>query len=171
MLTGTAQWDWPRLRARCQREADRLLADADDAEDAVQEALTRAWRKRHSCRTPATPLPWLLQITRNEAFRLMDRRRCEPGSGDEASYADDEAGGELGSDQVAVRVDVRRAVSRLPPGDRVLVHLRYAEDLAHRNIAELLDAPEGTIKVRLHRIRLALRSHLADVADCDQELQ
>jgi RNA polymerase sigma-70 factor, ECF subfamily len=155
----TAHWDWPALRARCQREARRVLGDPHDAEDAVQEALTRAWRKRHNCRTPGTPLPWMLQITRNEALRLRDRRRFEPATSeephDDAAPAVDPA-----TEQLADRLDIRRALSRLPPQDQVLVRLRYHADLTTHGVAGILDLPEGTVKVRLHRIRERLRTDL-----------
>src|SRR5256885_7155960 len=68
-------WQWAAARQRCLREARRILRNRDDAEEAVQEAMARAWRGRAACRTPAAPLPWLLQITRNEAIRLAARRR------------------------------------------------------------------------------------------------
>src|SRR3989442_8122874 len=67
-------WDWASARQRCMREAQRMLS-REDAEEAVQEALTRAWRRRGSCRNPEEPMAWLLQITRREAIRQLDRRR------------------------------------------------------------------------------------------------
>jgi RNA polymerase sigma-70 factor, ECF subfamily len=158
------QWDWPLLHSRCQREARRLLRDPHDAEDATQEALARAWRKRHTCRTPGAPMSWVLEITRNEAYRLMERRRAEP-LAKLAPPAD--ACGAVGADELAEEIDVRRALSRLPTQERVLLHLRYREDLKQTSIAELLDSPEGTIKVRLHRARERLRVHLTDESEAD----
>lgn len=160
MLRGAPQWDWPVLRARCQVEARRLLRDPDDAEDAVQEALARAWRKRHTCHTPSSPLPWVLQITRNEALRLMGRRRDESDL-DSAGPAR-ELAAVTSTEDLAARVDVRRAVSRLTKHDRVLLHLRYGQDLKHNSIAALMDSPEGTVKVQLYRARERLRKDLTD---------
>lgn len=164
MRGGSAHWDWLGLRASCESEAHRLLANPQDVEDVVQEAMVRAWRKRRSCRTPAAPLPWVLQITRNEAFRHLRRRSAETG----ALMPDSENGGqaalEPSSDRAALRVDVRRALAHLPAQDQVLVQLRYGEDMTQNRIAGVLDLPEGTIKVRLHRIRQKLRLHLASHA-------
>src|SRR2546426_682468 len=70
--------DWASVRQRCVAEAARIVRRAEDAEEVAQEALARAWRSRASCRTPENPLPWCLQITRNEAFRLLARQRGEP---------------------------------------------------------------------------------------------
>src|SRR5437868_3423639 len=70
----TIAGDWTSARSRCLREARRVLRDPHDAEEAVQEALVRAWRRRESCQSRDEPLPWLLQITRNESLRLLARR-------------------------------------------------------------------------------------------------
>ena len=53
--------------------------------------------------------------------------------------------------------DLRGAVEQLDRRDRVLLHLRYEEDMTHAAIAEFLEIPEGTAKVRLHRAHDKLR--------------
>ncbi len=113
-------------------------------------------------------MPWLLQITRNEAFRLMGRRRDE--ADPQAAYGREPVG-ELGTDELAAKVDVCRAVARLDTEDRVLLQLRYGEDLKQSSIAHLLDAPEGTIKVRLYRARERLRADLTDESEGDHPSQ
>lgn len=160
MSASATQWDWPLLHSHCRREAERLLRNSHDAEDAAQEALARAWRKRHTCRTPGAPVAWLLQITRNEAFRVMGRRRDLPG-GQEPPQTEPSTGHSL-ADDLATRVDVRRAISRLTEDERLVLHLRYGEDLKQNRIAKLLDTPEGTIKVRLYRARKRLKADLTD---------
>ena len=158
-------WDWDRLRRQCEREARRLLADSHDAEDAVQEAMARAWRRRDRCRSPEAPLPWFLQITRNEAFRVMAKRRPTEARHWEPASADAEI------DRLVLKVDVNRALARLPGRDRALASLRYEEDLAHSRIAALLGTAEGTIRVRLHRLRRKLRRELGEVLEGDYQPQ
>ena len=75
MAVTTEHWDWTLIRTRCRAEALRILRRPHDADDAVQEALARAWRSRHACRNPEAPIPWCLQITRNEAIRIIGRGR------------------------------------------------------------------------------------------------
>jgi len=150
---------------QCEREARRLLVDTHDAEDAVQEAMARAWRRRDRCRSPEAPLPWFLQITRNEAFRVMAKRRPVEEDAREMASTDAEI------DRLVLKVDVDRALARLPSGDRALANLRYGEDLAQNRIAALLDTPEGTIKVRLHRLREKLRGELGEVFEGDYQPQ
>ena len=149
-------WDWPRARERCLREAQRYTRCPNDAEDVVQEALLRAWKTRMTLRNTGHPLPWLLQITRNEALRSLaragrDGERC-------SSVAEPDSGAtcEEWTDTTAIRLDVQAAMRHLGEDDRKMVNLRYAEELTHSNIAYLLNIPVGTCKVRLHRLRKRL---------------
>jgi RNA polymerase sigma-70 factor (ECF subfamily) len=154
-------WDWAALRSRCLREARRLLPGAE-AEEAVQEALVRAWTRRHACRTPEAPLPWILEITRNESRRLLRRRarRPHPAPVDpvpcEPEAEDDMLTG------TTTRVTVEQALARLQDADRRVLRLRYADDLTQAEVARRLGVPEGTVKVRLHRARGRLRTLLED---------
>src|SRR3954454_20626829 len=155
--------DWPLARARCLRLAQRLLRHPEDAEEAVQEAMIRAWRARDDCRAPAARTAWLLQITRREAFRVAERRsrvrdreRSEFQEGELVSLPECELDG------VESKVSFDQALGLLQPHDRDLVRLRYAEDLTQEQVARRLDLPEGTAKVRLHRARERLRKALEE---------
>lgn len=155
---GTVAWDWVGLRARCFREATRLLPPAD-AEEAVQEALARAWVRRDACRSPDSPLPWLLEITRNEARRQLGRSaRGATLELFEAAIAHDRREDE----DATVRITVEQALRTLAEGDRRVLSLRYAEDLTQGEVARRLGVAEGTVKVRLHRARRRLRRLLED---------
>jgi RNA polymerase sigma-70 factor, ECF subfamily len=160
------QWDWAPARQRCLREARRILGNRDDAEEAVQEAFVRAWRKRSACRTPAAPLPWLVQITRNEAMRLAARRSRRqasevPGAEPDAVPA---ASAETPLEQALTSVATEQALSALGEDERRLLRLRYEEDLTQGQVAAALGVPEGTVKVRLHRVRARLRGVAGDLA-------
>ena len=166
MSTDPALWRWDLARQRCLREARRILGNRDDAEEAVQEAFIRAWRKRSACRTPATPLPWLLQITRNESMRLAARRSHRQAS--EIPEAEPEAvrgaAIETPLDRTLMGVATEQALSMLAEDERRLLRLRYEEDLTQGQVAAALGVPEGTVKVRLHRVRARLRSSASDLA-------
>ena len=154
MVLEAQLWESDVARRRCLREARRILRDREDAEEAVQEAFIRAWRSRGSCRT--SPLPWLVQITRNEALRLAERRQRR-----RASEVPDERPDlhacESGIDRAIDSVATEQALSMLRPEERALIHLRYVEDLTQGQVAARLGVPEGTVKVRLHRVRGRLR--------------
>src|SRR4051812_5429899 len=158
---GTPAWDWAGLRTRCVIEASRVLPRME-AEEAAQEALVRAWMRRDSCRSPGAPLPWLLEITRNEARRLMGRqaRRSTHELTAQAELEADSEDHHLA--ETALRLSVEQALDTLADGDRDLLRLRYGEDLTQTEVARRLGVPEGTVKVRLHRARRRLRGLLAE---------
>jgi RNA polymerase sigma-70 factor (ECF subfamily) len=135
----------------------RVLRDPEAADEAAQEAMTRAWRQRGSCQSPSAPGPWVAQIARNEALRLWQReQRIHARAGELEEQ--EAAGGEPLEDQLIRRVSVMQALATLTAEERRLVNLRYESDLAHPAIARVLGVPEGTVKVRLHRIRKRLRT-------------
>jgi RNA polymerase sigma-70 factor, ECF subfamily len=146
-------WDWQQVRGRCLREARRFVGHAE-AEDAVQEAFIRAWRHRTSLRSGHPPLPWLLQITRREALRIRERsgrrQECDLQLVPEA---------DLGATDVESfsAVDLSEVVQGLSAEDRKLLELRYEQDLTQGQVADCLGIPEGTVKVRLHRLRKRLK--------------
>lgn len=146
-------WDWAEVHARCLREARRFL-NGPDAEDAAQEAAIRAWSRRQSCRSPEARDAWVSQIARNEALRVLARRR----EGASLELAEDEPA-PPGSDPVT-RLDVLAALGELSESERMLTAMRYFADMSQPRIAEVLGMPEGTTRVQLHRVRGKLRTAL-----------
>jgi RNA polymerase sigma-70 factor, ECF subfamily len=133
-----------------------------EAEEAVQEALIRAWTRRQDCRSPEAPIPWMLEITRNESRRLLARRARRKRSGEGESDAREP---EVEDDELTsttTRVTVEQALSRLEDADRRVLRLRYSDDLTQAEVARQLGVPERTVKVRLHRARGRLRTMLED---------
>ena len=99
----------------------------------------------------------MLTITRNEALRRLGRQR-EALLEDPGERVAPEPSAEL--ERVPLRVDLERAMARLSDDDRMLLDLRYKQDLTQEAVAERLSIPEGTVKVRLHRLRHRLRETL-----------
>lgn len=162
MYERNEDWDWSGIRKRCTLEARRFLREHHDAEEAVQEALVRAWRSRGSCRTPDAPLPWCLQITRNEALRLIGReRRSSSESLDPFGDVEDGRTADA-DDRMLERVDLVRALGQLTANERLLIGLRYAHDWSHPEIAARLEIPEATARVRLHRAQKRLKALIED---------
>jgi RNA polymerase sigma-70 factor (ECF subfamily) len=156
------RWDWDQARELCYREARRVTRDRALAEDATQDALLRAWRAQASCRSPDAPGPWLAAIARNVAISTVSReRRHERATvaGDSAAR-DDDARAQDALTQALHRVTFAGVLAALTAADRSLLRLRYEDDLTHSEIARRVGLPEGTVKVRLHRLRARLRQEL-----------
>jgi RNA polymerase sigma-70 factor (ECF subfamily) len=149
-------WDWTAARAICVREARRVLGASPDVEDAAQEATMRAWRGRASCRATDRPEAWLATIARREALRLAAARKSMPIEGRP------EPAGPSHEAAALERVVVGQALARLDPPERSLLFARYWADLTQDQLARALGLPEGTAKVRLHRVRAQLRRELSD---------
>jgi RNA polymerase sigma-70 factor, ECF subfamily len=152
-------WKWEEVRRHCLRLAYRWAKNPGEAEDIAQDAVLRAWDKKHTLRNPKARNQWLGVIVRNEAFRQHAKPRpspvsmqeFDPGSDDERVTATVE------------RADLHQAIGRLNERDRLLVRLRYHEDLTQEAIARRLGIPDGTVKVRLHRVRAKLRREIGTV--------
>jgi len=65
-------------------------------------------------------------------------------------------------EELVSQSDTREALARLSETERELLLLRYGEDLSQPEVARRLDIPEGTVKVRLHRVRKRLRQALEE---------
>lgn len=132
-----------------------LLRDRDAAEDAVQEAAIRAWRKLGELRDGAEIRPWFLAFVANQC---RNARRSRWRSVLRLDGLDGTVAPEV--DRIVNGAAVRFAVRSLSYDQRVAVVLHYFLDLPLEEIAQVTGAPVGTVKSRLHRATARLRARL-----------
>jgi RNA polymerase sigma-70 factor (ECF subfamily) len=147
---------------RAYRLATVILGSAIEAEDAVADAALAAWRSRRRLREADRFEAWFSRILVNGCRDRLRRRRHRPVA--ELSVEDLRAPG-------ADRTDFRDAVHRwdamsrafetLEPDERIVLVLRFWQDLPIDAIAERVGIPAGTVKSRLHHATLRLRAALA----------
>jgi RNA polymerase sigma-70 factor (ECF subfamily) len=134
--------------------AQRYARTPNEVDDIAQDALLRAWRRRATLRSHEQRAEWLASIARNEACRRHSRAESDPIPGSDVdAAAEDER-----ILSMVEQADVRGVVRKLGRGDRLLLHLRYEQDMTIAEIAGFLEIPVGTAKVRLHRMHNELRS-------------
>ena len=142
------------LQETLYRTARSILRHEQDAQDAVQEAVTQAFARLHTLRDPAKFKPWLLRILVNTCYDACRRRRSTV-----YLEAVEETLAAPQSD-CEERMSLWSAVMRLPEEQKAVVTLFYYEDLPIRAISEVLGVTQGTVKTRLSRARGRLRQML-----------
>jgi RNA polymerase sigma-70 factor (ECF subfamily) len=148
--------------------AYRMMNDAKEAEDVLQEGFTYIWRKAATYdANRSSPFAWAVMITRNKAIdRLRVRQRIEKlrekVTVEEAFYQDKD---ETSANEPTLRERgtlVRSALREIPEEQRQALELSFFGGLTHEQIAERLDTPLGTIKARIRRGLLRLRDCLKE---------
>jgi RNA polymerase sigma-70 factor (ECF subfamily) len=143
--------------------AMRMLRNADDASDAVQETFVKAFRGIEAF-DPNRPLrPWLCRICSNCCIDIARNRRHDAESLDarEATLADPSSGvEEIAANTIQGR-QVKEAIGRLPSRYREIIILRHFRHMDITEIASAMNKPEGTIKSWLFRARAMLKKDLA----------
>ena len=135
------------------RLAAGMLQDRQLAEDAVQEAAVNAWRKLNQLREGTPMRPWFLGIVANEC---RTTRRSRWGS---VLKIDAGRPGAEGPDETAVRgLDLRNALKRLRPQQRLVVVLYFYLDLPLEEIAAITSASLAAVRQRLYRGIRALKA-------------
>lgn len=135
-----------------------LDADFQAAEDAVQEALAKAWVALPNFRGQSSLQTWLFRITANEV--LAARRRRRPLSVDDELLSTVPARRDQDPEQVATARELRealhQALAELPWRQRAAWLLREVEDMPYAQIAKVLDTNETVVRGQLHRARRTL---------------
>lgn len=142
--------------------AYRMLGSAEDAEDASQEIFLRAYTRLGSFDRERRFSTWLLSIGSNYCIDRLRRRRFAWVTLDDAAYSlpAKEPGPERSALSHEQREIIQRALQKLPETYRLVMVLRYWQDLSYDEISKATSLPESTIKTRLHRARHMLAEAL-----------
>ena len=149
--------------------AMRTLGDADDAADAVQEALISAYRAADRFRGDAAVSTWLYRIVVNACIDQMRRQRVRPPRANitDISEVVTIADPRRTIDDRLLGLEVQQALATLPPDQRAAVILVDVLGYSVVDAAEVLEVPQGTIKSRCSRGRARLLPLLAHLRNPD----
>lgn len=139
---------------RTYRLASLLLDDPSEAQDAVHDAVLQAWAQWSHLREPARFDAWFERMVVHRCIDRLRRRRIR-------QIAPAPVSGRLAPDPAAragERDALREVLGSLSPAHRVVVVLRFAEDLSIAEIAARTGEREGTVKSRLHYALRELRA-------------
>lgn len=139
------------------RVALYTLGNPQDAEDVVAETFLEAWKGIRGLREPERFRQWMLRILSIRCKRRVGRYVQEKGNIDIDDYIEEGV-----PDSSGLRAEVRDAMARLAPEERQIVLLSVLEGYTMREIAQMLELPQGTVSSKLHRTLKKLRRMLED---------
>lgn len=175
LLPAVARGDVSAFEALYDRHAStiyalllRILCNADDAQEVLQETFVKAWSSAKMFdAVRGSEIAWLISIARSRGIDRLRSRKIRGEREDEAgreisirsSFADRNTGADHAI-QSQERVAVRGALSELPEAQRIALELAYFEGLSQSEIAARLGEPLGTIKTRMQLGMRKLRDRL-----------
>jgi len=155
----------------------KMCGHPEDAEDTTQEVLFRSLAHLAKIQDPRALAVWLYTVTRNRCWRMRRKPAGAPArtlSLDELMPDDAELGRLLqdaadSPERTLLATErhdlLHQAVLRIPATLRIVLVLHDMEELATDQIAQVLNLQPGTVRVRLHRARLAVRKEMSQILD------
>ena len=140
--------------------AKRYLKDTALAEDAMQEAFIKAFRKLNQFQGDVTFGAWLKRIVINTCLDAIKAKKIDavPIKEEVIHIADDENNWDV-SDETTV-AEITSAIEKLPENYKVVVQLFLMEGYDHQEISEILGITESASRTNLHRGKLKLKESL-----------
>jgi RNA polymerase sigma-70 factor, ECF subfamily len=150
-----------RYQDRLFRHARGMLLDDDAAADIVQDSFIKAYTKLRRCRDRDRFGTWLFRIVRNGCLDyLKDRRRDQVPLDESVAFPAVDEPADAPLDRLATRQALERALATLPELVREAFLLRHVQELSYEEMAEVLDAAPGALRMRVMRAREALHAQL-----------
>jgi RNA polymerase sigma-70 factor, ECF subfamily len=147
-----------------------VVGNADEAEDVVQEAYIQAYLKLDTFQQNSRFFTWLYRIAFNFALARRRRKRGQVSLEEHRENAGQEpiSDGDAPEMRMTRCEDVElvhKGLSLLTEDHKAILVLREMEDMSYEDIAEVLDISIGTVRSRLNRARLALKTQLEKFPD------
>ncbi len=145
-----------------------MVGNTAEAEDLTQEAFLQLFRKISTFRGESAFSTWLHRLAVNVVLMKLRKKSGKETSLEQVTEPDDESGGprrDFGAADLKLsgsldRVNLQRAVDRLPPGYKAVFVLHDVEGYEHNEIAEIMHCSIGNSKSQLHKARMRLRELL-----------
>jgi RNA polymerase sigma-70 factor (ECF subfamily) len=152
-----------RYRDQYARYALHMLGNREDAEEALQDAFTRAYRALPRCEDPERFGAWLFRILVNRCRTAGTRRgrRARTFVTDDAALLG--ASEEHPADRAAWREEIDRALQQLRPEQREAFLLKYVEELGYDEMSRMTGVGVSALKMRVMRACERLRDLLSEV--------
>jgi len=143
----------------------RAVGDPREAEDVAQESFVRAWLALPNFRGQSQFRTWLYRIVTNLCYNRLPRLRRDLSAFGEDQVLDvpDETDVVANVETNQTRKFLHAQIDNLPESYRLLISLRYQQELSYEEIAQVLSLPLGTVKTGLFRAKERLREKLEEM--------
>jgi RNA polymerase sigma-70 factor (ECF subfamily) len=151
----------------------RMIGNPAEAEDLTQDVFLRVFRKIQTFRGESAFSTWLHRLAVNVVLMHLRKKKLTAAALDETTRSDEDgvaAGSEVGGPDMLLtglidRVNLKRAVEKLPTAQKIVFVLHDIHGYRHQEIAEIMGSSVGTSKGYLHRARMRLRDLLREFVD------
>lgn len=154
------------IKNRLFRFAMRMMDNAAEAEDVVQEVLIKLWHGRGELASIKNLEAWSIRLTRNLSVDKMRSKHAKTADLDEqfdaVSDAQNPAQYTESNDSIQ---HIHQLIQALPEKQRLVLQLRDIEELSYKEIMEILDMPMNQVKVNLFRGRQSLKAAILKTED------
>ncbi len=138
----------------------KMISDEDDQKDLVQDIYLKAYQKLSSFQFKSKLSTWIANIAYNTTINYLQKKKIpiigiEKTNEDEFSVTENPEGEIIKTEAVEI---LTAAIAQLPPLYKTLITLYHLEELSNKEISEITNLPEGTIKSYLYRARKILKN-------------
>ncbi len=160
----------------------KVCGHPEDAEDTMQEVLSRSIGHLAKIQTPQQMAVWLYTVTRNRCWRIRRKPAHAPAhllsldelmpDGEELGRLLEDAAAGPESNVLAAEQHhlLHQAILRIPATLRIVLVLHDMEELTTEQVAQVLSLQQGTVRIRLHRARLSVRKEMSQLLKAIPEL-
>ena len=138
--------------------AYRILGNPEDAADVTQAAFLKAFENLHRYDPDYKLFSWMYRIAVNEALNQLKRSKPQQPLDDRT--ADDHPGPDAEAEAGHLSREIQDGLMALTDQYRTVIVLRHFSDFSYRQISDILEIPEKTVKSRLYSARQLMKDHL-----------
>ncbi|MDE7385900.1 MAG: sigma-70 family RNA polymerase sigma factor [Muribaculaceae bacterium] len=139
----------------------RFTADSDDAQDAVQDAVTRLWQNRQGLESADNPVAYILAVVKNAALDTIKRRHPVVGIEEAGSLAHESDPSEALERRERVK-NVMAIINDLPETQQQVIMMHDVYGYEYEEIERATGCNYGNIRVLLSRARKTIKNHFID---------
>ncbi|WP_210397350.1 sigma-70 family RNA polymerase sigma factor [Motiliproteus sediminis] len=153
-----------RYAPRIFRFVTRMIKDEAKAEELVNDVMMEIWKGAVQYERRSSPSTWILGMARFRTLNAIRGKQLDTVEYSQAPEAEDEAGdASSGCTQDELRQLLRNTVARLSAEHREVVELAFFHDCSYKEVAEILQCPENTVKTRMYHAKAKLKPWLTNL--------